>query len=297
MVTIRSKKYDLVVVTSGRLGSAVLGAVIARLKSSLLYLDLRENAPNTIRDIFKSWQGAILHTIFSKLERWAIHSAQKINLISPGFLPEYQKNYPNCTFTCYTHAVSPLFTHLNMPLHEHTIEERLKVYYAGTIGYAQQLHLILPTLAQKTAHLFDFYVIGGGNNVVLLENILKKNNIQNVTLLPTLSRTELIPHYQDADILFLHVYPYPFSEKILPSKLFEYAAIGKPIWAGITGFAQQFIEKEINNCAIFSPCNVEDAISSLTKFQLKTISRTAFIHKFNQEDLMKNLANEILSLK
>ncbi len=296
LITVRSKQYDMIIVTSGRLGSAVLGAVIADIKSAILYLDLRESAPDNIKDIFKGWQGSLLRKIFSSLEGWAVHKAKTINLISPAFLAEYQNNYPNCTFTCYTHAVNPLFMNLNMPAYDQIMPKRLKIYYAGTIGYAQQLHLILPELAQRTAHTLDFYVIGNGNNVALLRNALIKNKIHNVTLLPEIPRAELIPHYQNADILFLHIYPYPFTAKVLPSKLFEYAAIGKPIWAGIMGFAQQFVEKEISNCAIFKPGDVDDALLALSKLSLKSIPRTEFNEKFNQESLMKNLAHEILSL-
>lgn len=297
IATVRSKQYDIIVVTSSRLGTAALGAGIAHIKSSIFYLELREIFPDNIKDIFggwRGWAGSILNKIFSRLEKWVMSNAKKINLISPAFIDRYQKIYPDRIFTSYTHGVNPLFINQSFLVPNKIISNRLKVYYAGNIGYGQQLHLILPELAKRTQHMLDFYIIGDGNNVELLKKALNKNKIYNVTILPEKPRADLIPHYQNADILFLHIHPYPFTANVLPSKLFEYAAIGKPIWAGIMGFAQQFAEKEISNCAVFKPGDIDDALLALSKLSLKSIPRHEFNEKFNQEALMKNLAYEII---
>jgi hypothetical protein len=296
LTIIRSKQYDIIVVTSSRLGTAALGAGVAHFKSSKFYLELREIFPDNMKDIFGGWRGSILSKIFSRLENWVMSKPEKVNLISPGFMDRLQQKYPGRIYTCFTHGVNPIFINQNSYAPNKITSKRLKVYYAGNVGYGQQLHLILPKLAKRTEDNLDFYVIGDGNNLVLLQNALKEHYIHNVILLPTIPCHELIPHYQNADILFLHIAPYPFAAKVLPSKLFEYAATGKPIWAGVFGYSKHFIEKEITNCAVFQPCDINDALLALSKLSLKSRPRTEFNAKFNQETLMKNLAHEILSL-
>ena len=44
---------------------------------------------------------------------------------------------------------------------------------------------------------------------------------------------ELLNYYNQANILFLHLNSIKAFEKVLPSKIFEYAASNKPILAGV----------------------------------------------------------------
>ena len=85
-----------------------------------------------------------------------------------------------------------------------------------------------------------------------------------------MKRDELIKIYQSADILFLHLNDYDAFKKVLPSKLFEYGALGKPIWAGVAGHAAEFIKENITNAAVFSPCNVNDAVKSFESLEMVT---------------------------
>ena len=61
-------------------------------------------------------------------------------------------------------------------------------------------------------------------------------------------------------MLFLHLGAHAAFEKVLPSKLFEYAALGKPVLAGVAGFAARFVREEISNAAVFPPCDVAGAV-------------------------------------
>ena len=66
------------------------------------------------------------------------------------------------------------------------------------------------------------------------------------------AKQKLIKEYLNADILFLHLNDYEAFQKVLPSKLFEYGAMNKPILAGISGYSKEFVKSEISNCAVFS---------------------------------------------
>ena len=48
-------------------------------------------------------------------------------------------------------------------------------------------------------------------------------------------------------ILFIHLNAYPAFEKVLPSKIFEYAATGKPILAGVSGYSADFIRNNLKD--------------------------------------------------
>jgi hypothetical protein len=95
--------------------------------------------------------------------------------------------------------------------------------------------------------------------------------------------------------LFLHLNDYDAFLKVLPSKLFEYAAIGKPIWAGVSGYAAQFALENIDNVAVFPPCDVKSAQESFQDLLLETKPRNDFCKKFSRSNIMEKMAQDIIA--
>ena len=168
------------------------------------------------------------------------------------------------------------------------------ILYAGNIGEGQGLEKILPDLSLYLKG-WNFKVIGAGGTLHKLSSEIIKRQIKNINLISPISRQELIKKYFEADILFLHFNSYVSFEKVLPSKIFEYAATGKPILAGVNGFSKYFINKEIVNAICFEPCNIEDAIKSFGKLKLKNTPRKKFIKKYSRNKQMELLAKDVIS--
>ena len=108
-------------------------------------------------------------------------------------------------------------------------------------------------------------------------------------------RLELLKHYNDADILFLHLNEYKCFRKVLPSKIFEYATFNKPIIAGVDGYAKDFINSEINWAVTFPPCNSKECIKAIKNnlVDTSTIDNADFKRKYNREDIMKTFVDDI----
>jgi glycosyltransferase involved in cell wall biosynthesis len=116
-------------------------------------------------------------------------------------------------------------------------------------------------------------------------------------LLPPVNRQELIEEYLSADVLFLHLNDYPAFEKVLPSKIFEYAATGKPILAGVSGYAAEFIKSEVSNAEVFYPGDHKGALQVLSKLKLEHTDRHAFISKYTRTNIMKDMSESIVALR
>ncbi len=93
-------------------------------------------------------------------------------------------------------------------------------------------------------------------------------------------RAALLDVYRDAHVLFLHLGRLPAFEKVLPSKLFEYAALGKPVLAGVAGYAARFIRDEITNATVFAPGDVQGAVRAFDALQLVNRARPEFWRSF-----------------
>lgn len=290
----RSEKYDLVFATSSRLFTAFLGARISSINKAPLYLDIRDIFVDTIDNVMSSKINWLVKPVVSLIEAYTFRKAKRINLVSEGFKEYFVKRYPRSEYSWFTNGIDNDFLSF-LPGCEKTYDRSsyITVLYAGNIGEGQGLHHILPKLARRLGGAVKFKIIGdGGRKKLLKESIC---GIENIELLSPVNRHDLIKEYSNADVLFLHLNDYPAFRKVLPSKIFEYAALGKPILAGVSGYAAEFLQKEVVGCSIFSPCDDEGAYDAFVNLSLKLTPRNEFVEKFSRDKIMARMAGDIVS--
>lgn len=291
---IRGKSYDVIVATSSRLMTAALAASIACKTQAPLYLDIRDIFVDVLPELFPGRLGRMLAGLFRRVEALTLQHATHVNLVSPGFLDYFSTRYPHKTFSTHTNGIDDLFL---QPVFSGTTSVPnvpLKIVYAGNIGVGQGLEKILPQLAERLADKACFYVIGDGNSLSKLSEALIKRQVKNVVLIPPMPRERLIHYYQQADVLFLHLNDFKAFLKVIPSKLFEYAATGKPILAGLDGYSKAFTLHCISNASVFAPTNPDAAVAALAKLRLTATDRSAFIHDYARASIQRRMAIDIL---
>jgi hypothetical protein len=289
--------YDVVFATSSRLMTAALGAWIARRARARLYLDIRDIFVDTIGDVFPKITG-VLRAPLGALERWTMRRADRINLVSRGFEGYFRERYPDRSYTYFTNGIDDEFLSADWSTEARAPDSdgSLIVVYAGNIGEGQGLHAILPQLALELGARVRFRVIGDGGRRALLLDRLRQAGAENVEVLPPMTRAALLGAYRSADILFLHLNRHAAFEKVLPSKIFEYAATGKPIWAGVAGYSAGFIAAEVPNAVIFSPCNVSQAVEKLDSLVIQDQPRPVFENRYARRNIARAMADDILRL-
>jgi glycosyltransferase involved in cell wall biosynthesis len=291
------RSYDLVFATSSRLMTAALGAWIARRKRAALYLDIRDLFVDTIGDVFSAPAAWPASRFFSLIERWTVTRADRVNLVSRGFEGYFRQRYGDRSLAWFTHGIDDEF--LNLPAELRTrdpADPRVTILYAGNIGAGQGLHDILPGMARGLRARARFVVIGDGGRRKALQAALTAAGADNVELRPPVSRTALLQAYRAADVLFLHLGAHRAFEKVLPSKLFEYAALGKPVLAGVAGYAAEFVRAEIENAAVFAPCKVTQGIRAFESLELVDRPRASFTAKYARARIVGEMAQDVLKL-
>jgi glycosyltransferase involved in cell wall biosynthesis len=292
---VSKKKYNVVVSTSSRLMTASLSAWIAKNIGSKLYLDIRDLFTDTMDDIlFRSYLKMFM-PMFRKLEKWTFNSADKINIVSPGFLDYLKKISPILSPSVYTNGIDEEFFNKNFSSEQNRLFPL--ILYTGNIGSGQGLHKILPKAVNELKNI-KFKIIGDGSAKKLLSDQHLFQSTQNIEFLNPMPRKDLINEYQNADILFIHLNDHKAFHKVLPSKIFEYAATGKPILAGISGYAAEFFSSYIKGSEVFNPCDVDSMKISLQKLLKgpKIIDRRDFCLQFSRKNIMKKFANDVLTL-
>jgi glycosyltransferase involved in cell wall biosynthesis len=251
---------------------------------------------DTISQVLPPVAATLARALLSPLESWTIRRADRVNLVSPGFEPYFRRRYGDRCFAAFTNGIDEEFLAASSKPKRARREGAATVVYAGNIGEGQGLHQILPQLASALCGRARFVVIGDGGRRQALAEALAQAGVDNVELRAPLPRNELIRAYQEADVLLLHLGRQTAFETVLPSKVFEYAALGKPVLAGVAGYAARFIREQIDNSAVFSPCDAVAAVQAFESLRLADSPRPEFVAKYRRAQIAAAMADDVLAL-
>ena len=293
----KNKKADLVFASSSRLFTAYLGFKLSNSFKAPLYLDIRDIFVDTMNDVFKSRILKLgLLPVLKLIESKTFGHANHINLISGGFR-QYFSKFNQTNFSFFTNGIDDEFlTNSRIISSDDGVKKRKTIVYAGNIGEGQGLHKIIPGVANSLKNDFQFLVIGDGGVKKLLQDEIIRLNLDNVELKNPVNRVELQKIYAGSDYLFIHLNDYPAFRKVLPSKVFELATFNRPILAGVSGFAAEFIKNEVSDSFVFDPCNVDQLVEFLkSEYLPRIIDRKDFKIKYQRGNINILMAESIIS--
>lgn len=298
---VKKNRYDLVVASSSRLFTAWLGAQIARSRKIPLYLDIRDLFVDTIEDVVRqAWYKPVLLKLLRHIERSTFRRANHINLISEGFKPYISlivKAQATTNYSYYTNGIDDAIIDYPKPIAPNLSSGKIKIVYAGNIGEGQGLHCILPGVASLMGDAIHITVIGDGGAKPKLEQALSTHGLANIELLKPMARDQLYSYYDESDFLLLHLNAYDAFLKVLPSKLFELGAWPKPILAGVSGFARNFITAEVPGCYLFDPCDAQAMAHLLKTIEVsQRFDRSEFLAKYRRTAINEAMSKSILAL-
>jgi len=280
--------------TSSRLFTAFLGALIGKMKGVHLYLDIRGIFTDTMKSLLSPPISWMVLPIFFLVEKFTVSTVDKVNLISEGFRGYFRNIAPEKDFSFFTNGIDEEFLGISFDK-EITTQEKI-ITYAGNIGKGQGLEKIIPLIAKMTENENEFWVIGDGGMRCVLGDALKKQSVTNVFLYDPVEREDLIRFYRQSDYLFMHLNDCAAFEKVLPSKIFEYAATNKPIIAGVSGFARKFVSANVENAAVFDPCDPEDFLRKFKSLGNEGKKRDQFVKPNSSTVIMRQMAQDFMGV-
>lgn len=292
-----SERADVVYATSSRLGTATLGALVARRTRARLHLDIRDLFVENMSDMLKGVARSAL-PLLRLIERWTFRAADQISIVSPGFDGTLKRAGARVTPLLRTNGIDEEFIGHDYAGQGH---QPPLILYAGNIGDGQGLSKLLPDAAARLHGVYRFRIIGDGGKRHELEERIKAVEAEvghslDIEMLPPMRRAQLIEQYSQADILLVHLNDYPAFRLVIPSKLFEYGATGKPILAGLSGVSADFVAHHIPNAALFPPCDVDGLVDAIDRITLGPTDRAGFVKEFGRSVIVRKLAADIVSL-
>jgi hypothetical protein len=293
----RAQKWDAIFATSSRLMTASLGAHISQRLNIPLYLDVRDLFTDNMDELLAGSPIKSLMPIFRMIERKSFSQASRINVVSQGFTSHIQSIAPQAQLRVLTNGVDAIFSDLDF-CKPYSGDQQPLIVYAGNLGEGQGLHKIVPHVAKHLEGRARFRLIGDGGRKTALEAAIASDGLDHVELLPPVPRTDLLDHYREADMLFLHLNDFNAFHKVLPSKIFEYGATAKPILAGVAGHAAEFLKEHIPDAEVFEPLDSDAMIRAIDRLvdTSPKPDRTEFLQTFARSRIMKALASDIIDM-
>jgi len=291
---------DFLIGTTSRLMTGILTGVSAFRLRKKYFIDLRDIFSETISDLFSrksSLLGGGAKLIFSMFEKRLLSGAIGVNVVSKGFPSYFKQNGVDVSgWIFFPNGVDQEFVGVRDERDESEIKT---VLYAGNIGSGQGLESIIPKLAKQLGDGFRFVVVGGGGTAPLLKEAVVREGINNVKMVEPVSRIALMEYYRKADILFLHLNDLSAFRRVLPSKIFEYTALGKPIVAGLRGFSAKFLKEQVPYASLFEPGDLEGGYKAMLRASEVAVPVEVvdqFVKKYSRKLIMDKMAVHILDL-
>jgi glycosyltransferase involved in cell wall biosynthesis len=244
--------------------------LISRLRGFPFTMEIQDMWPENLRSTGMLSNEYALSAV-GAFARWVYSKAVFVRVISPGFrLNLLDKGVPdekirvisNWVDTEYYRPVAKSPEILN----EFGMQGRFNILYAGTIGLAQGLEVVLDAAALLQRSLPDaqFVLAGGGIECERLRTEASARRLANVWFLGQLPGDLMPSLYGCADVLMLHLRADPLFAITIPHKVFTYLAAAKPILIGGEGDAASLVTGARAGIAV-QPDNPEALASAVVR--------------------------------
>lgn len=307
LIISKNFKPKIIFGTSGRFSTNFTASVIA-LKSATPYiLDVRDLFHLNLKEIilrkyiiFKN----LLFWFFLKLEKYFFSRALFINVVSEGFIQFYKMHgFKTKNWTFFPNGIDEIF--IKEFGNEETLIQKDKnkyILYAGNLGEGQGIEKIIISLSKNLPKNWIFIIFGKGKYYKHIKKLILNFNLDNIQISKLIERDKLIFWYKKSDILMISLNNYNCLKYVIPSKFFELAVTGKPIVAGVDGYAKKFMKKNISNIYFFPPTNVQVLINKIkiiiNKRQAKKNdffkNKSNFIKKYKRDIIFNRFSIKIL---
>ena len=239
------KNIDIIVGTSPHLFTPLSAMFLAKIKQKFFMLELRDLWPDSMLAVGIN-NHRNLYKIAKFLEKKLYLTADKIIPVTYSF-KKYLINLgiPNNKIRVVMNGVDTDFFNFKKSKYIKRSSKIFKISYIGTIGLAHSIQTII-----EAAKIFNnrhselkilFQIIGDGAEK---EKILKEaQGNSNVKVLSTITKDQVKEYLDRTDAGVIHLRKNNLYKTVVPSKMFEYMAMGVPILHGVSGESLQIINK------------------------------------------------------
>ncbi len=302
-------KSDLIIATSPQFFTAVSGYFLALFKRKPWIMEVRDLWPETIAAVNTLKRESILFKLLEFIELRLYKSSNRIIVVTDTFKKVLvDRGVLSKKIFIHKNGVDlnkfyPIKKNYNLLKKIKLDNNKIIFGYVGTLGMTHGLSFIISCMTQIKKKLPNahFLFIGEGAEKNNLISQAKDLNLDNVSFLPIVPKNEIVNYLSIIDIALVNLKKEKTFETVIPSKIFESAAMGKPILLGLLGETKLMIE-HYNAGKTFEPENSEEFIHSCIHIVMKKNymrykeGALKLSRDFNRKKIAEELLNTIKSI-
>ena len=269
------KPCDVILATSPQFFTTFAAYFLSILKRKPWFFEVRDLWPESIRSVGAMDKNSKILDIFERIELFLYEKAERVIVVTEAF----KKNLIQRKIPCEKVDVIPNGCNSELFFPRETDQElkrnlglsgKIVLGYIGTHGMAHGLKFIINSFRKLDQNKYSLLLIGDGAEKNSLVDLVVKENVSGVKFLPPIAKIE-VPHFISiCDICLVPLIKSPTFRTVLPSKIFEIAAMEKLILLGVEGQAKEIIEKY--RCGLFfEPENEKSFLEGINRIQEEEI--------------------------
>lgn len=255
-------KTDIVLTTSPQFFINYTGLFISKIKRIRWVFEIRDIWPESIRTLGMMKSDAI-YNFFEAQELWLYKKASKIIVVTNSFKENLiSRGVDGKKIVVVLNGIyvaNYLDVKITKPISK--LENKFVITYLGTHGIAHGLSFILncaKRLEDKYPDILFVFVGEGAEKRNLIQQN-EKLNLKNTVFFDAIPKSEVPNMLLQSSVCLVNLRKTTTFEGVIPSKIFEITALGKPILLGVEGESKKLLEGK-GFCWIFRPEDEEDFI-------------------------------------
>lgn len=248
-------------------------------------------------------ESSLLYRYYHGVARRIYRACDRILLPSRSYAP-YMKEEFDLTSEQLVYVpqyAEDLFGEVRQP----TSEDKVRLLFAGNIGSAQGLDVVLEAAALLKDEPVQFDIIGDGSELVHLKKRAHQLAVTSSVIFHGRKPLEEMPaYYSEASAFLVTLKDSPGMNRVLPGKVQSYMASGKPLIASINGETATVIQA--SHTGLVSPAedaaalaaNIREFIvmSDDERREMGRRARLTYDHHFTKERVLAQIEQQLVAV-
>ena len=263
----RVKTPDVVVATSPQFFCAVAGYIVSRMKRRPFVFELRDLWPESIVTVGAMKRGFAVR-VAERLELFLYRKAACVVAVTNSFRENLiARGVPAQKIVVIRNGVDLEF-YRPLPRPDMLAQQlgasgKFIASYIGTVGMAHAVENLVDVAdLLRLREDILLLIIGEGARKNAVERLVAERRLTNIKVLPAVGKKAVRDYYALSDLNLVTLRDQPLFRTVIPSKIFEIMAMGRPILCSVQGEARQTLE-EAGAAEFVKPENADEMAAKI----------------------------------
>ncbi len=231
---------DVILATSPPLPGVLAAAAAARVRRIPVVIDVRDIWPAAAEALGELSNPHLL-SLFERAERWLYRLARRVTVTTRPFSRHVDSVAGR---QVSVHVPNGALDELvELPNRKLPAEALFTVGYAGNMGIAQGLGIVLDAAERLRGEPLRFVLVGDGPLASELREEAARRGLENVEFRPAIPVADVATFLQSCHALLVPLRDHPLFNDFIPSKLYDAMAVGRPAVVAARGEAPALVEE------------------------------------------------------